>query len=87
MEETEAKQFKDIYGEDCKCELQLKGDFKCGCEWHENITLKEQKAFQDFRIVSKLGINEPPIVTIHRRYKSRGIHKTLRKPDSEYYTK
>ena len=57
MEENEAKKFKDIYGEDCQCKLDVAKDFKCGCGWNENITLKEHKAFQDFRNVSKLGIN------------------------------
>ena len=56
MEETEANKFKDIYGEDCKCEFDLEEDFKCGCKWNEKITLKEHKSFQDLRLVSKLGI-------------------------------
>ena len=58
MEENEAKKFKDIYGEDCKCKFDLVSDFRCDCGWNQKITLKEQKAFQEFRIVSKLGINE-----------------------------
>ena len=57
LEDTEAKKFKDIYGEDCKCKFDLEGHFKCGCDWKEIITLKEHKAFQDLRIISKPGIN------------------------------
>ena len=87
MEENEAKNFKDIYGEDCQCEFDVPKDFKCSCGWNSNITLKEHKAFQDFRVVSKLGINGPLIMTIHRRHKSQGIRGSLRKPDSEFYTK
>ena len=56
FEETEAKTFKDIYGEDCKCEFDLIGDFKCDCGWNEKITPKEHKSFQDLRLVSKQGI-------------------------------
>ena len=52
MEETEAKKFKDIYVEDCQCEFDLVSDFQCDCGWNQKITLKEQKAFQEFRIVS-----------------------------------
>ena len=87
MEENEAKNFKDIYETDCECEFDVTSDFTCDCGWNQKITLKEHRAFQDFRIVFKLGINEPPIMTIHRRHRSRGIHGSLRKPDSEYYTK
>ena len=87
MEENKAKNFKDIYGEDCQCEFDVSKDFKCNCGWNSNITLKEHNAFQDFRIVSKLGINGPPIMTFYRRHKSRVIHGSLRQPDSEYYTK
>ena len=87
MEETEAKKFKDIYGEDCQCEFDHVSNFQCDCGWNQKITLKEQKAFQEFRIVSKLGINGPLIMTIHCRYNSRGIQGSLTKPDSEYYTK
>ena len=75
------------YGEDCQCEFDVPKDFKCSCGWNSNITLKEHKAFQDFRVVSKLGINGPLIMTIHRRHKSQGIRGSLRKPDSEFYTK
>ena len=60
MEETEATKLDDIYGEDCKCEFDLEGDFKCHCEWNQKITLKEHKSFQDLRLVSKLGINGQP---------------------------
>ena len=56
LEETEAKKFKEIYGEDCKCKFDLEGEFKCSCDWNEKITLKEHNSFQDFRLVSKLGI-------------------------------
>ena len=56
MEEAEAEKFKDLYGEDCKCEFDLEGDFNCRCRWNEQITLKEHKSFQDLRKVSKLGI-------------------------------
>ena len=56
MEEAEAEKFKDIYGEDCKCEFDLEGDFNCECRWNQQITLKEHKSFQDLRKVSKLGI-------------------------------
>ena len=59
LEETEATKL-DIYGEDCKCEFDLEGDFKCHCEWKQKITLKEHKSFQDLRLVSKLGINGQP---------------------------
>ena len=54
IEETKAD--NDIYGEDCECEFDLKGEFECGCDWMEKITLMEHKSFQDLRLVSKLGI-------------------------------
>lgn len=54
LEETDAKKFDDMYGNDCKCEFKC--EFKCTCGWIENITLNEHKSFQDFRIVSKPGI-------------------------------
>ena len=57
MDETEAKKFNDIYGDDCNCEFDLASDFKCGCEWNKKITLKEHKSFQDLRLVSKLGVD------------------------------
>ena len=56
FEETEANELK-IYGEDCKCDFDLEKDFKCVCGWNDNITLKEHRSFQDFRLVSKPGIN------------------------------
>ena len=64
MEETGAENFKDIYGEDCKCKFDLEGDFKCECDWNEQITLKEHKSFQDLRIVSKVGIYGQPNMAI-----------------------
>ena len=67
LEENEAKKFKDIYGEDCKCEFDLEGEFKCGCDWTEKITLKEHKSFQDVRLVSKLGIHGHPNTAIDHR--------------------
>ena len=57
LEETEAGKLDEIYGKDCDCEFDPDRDFKCQCGWNKNITLTEQKSFQDFRIVSKLGIN------------------------------
>ena len=60
MDETEAKKFNDIYGDDCNCEFDLASDFKCGCEWNKKITLKEHKSFQDLRLVSKLGVDGQP---------------------------
>ena len=56
LEENEAKKIKGIYEEDCKCNFDLEGEFKCGCDWNEQITLKEHKSFQDLRLVSKRGI-------------------------------
>ena len=67
LEETEAKKFKDIYGEDCKCEFDLEGDFKCQCNWDKQTTLKEHKSFQDLRKVSKLGIHGKPNMAIDIR--------------------
>ena len=64
LEETEAENFKDIYGEDCKCKFDLQGDFKCECDWNEQITLKEHKSFQDLRKVSKVGIYKQPNMAI-----------------------
>ena len=75
-----------LYGEDCKCEFDLAKDFKCDCGWNDNITLKEHRSFQDFRLVTKLGINGQPYMTFERRYKSQGIHESLPKLDSDYYT-
>jgi len=57
LEETEARKLDEIYGKDCDCEFDPDRDFKCQCGWNKNITLIEQKSFQDYRIVSKLGIN------------------------------
>ena len=51
--ETEAEKLDEIYGKDCDCEFDSKRDFKCSCGWNKNITLIEQKSFQDLRIVSK----------------------------------
>ena len=55
LEESEANKFNEIYGQECNCEFD--NDFKCVCGWNENITISEHKAFQDLRIVSKLGIH------------------------------
>ena len=71
LEETDAKQFSDMYGDDCKCEFKC--EFKCTCGWNENITLKEHKSFQDLRIVSKLGILGQPnlaLLIIDRKVKA-----------------
>ena len=59
LEETEAGKLDEIYGKDCDCEFDPDRDFKCNCGWNKNITLIEQKSFQDLRIVSKLGITGP----------------------------
>ena len=61
LEETDAETLDDMYGDDCKCEFKCAFkctccQFKCSCRWNENITLKEHKAFQDLRKVSKPGI-------------------------------
>ena len=58
MNEIEAKKLGDIYGEDCQCEFDIVSDFQCDCGWNQKVTLKEHKAFQGFRIVSKLEIND-----------------------------
>jgi len=58
IQESEARKLDEIYGKDCNCEFDPNHDFKCCCGWNKNITLSEQKSFQDLRIVSKLGINE-----------------------------
>ena len=53
IEEPMARKLNDIYGKDCDCEFDPDYDFKCSCGWNKNITLIEQKSFQDLRIVSK----------------------------------
>ena len=53
----ESKILDAIYGEECTCEFDNGGDFKCSCGWHKKITLDEHKSFQDLRIVSKPGIH------------------------------
>ena len=85
FEETEASKLK-IYGDDCKCEFNVAKDFKCNCGWNDNITLEEHRSFQGFRLVSKLGIHGQPNMTFDSRYKSQGIHESLPKLDSDYYT-
>ena len=57
LELIEARKMDEIYGKDCGCKFDPVRDFKCHCGWNQNITLIEEKSFQDFRIVSKLRIN------------------------------
>ena len=57
LEESKPKILGAIYGEDCACEFDNDGDFKCNCKWHKKITPDEHKSFQDLRIVSKPGIH------------------------------
>ena len=71
LEENEAKKIKGIYGEDCKCNFDLEGEFKCGCDWNEQITLKEHKSFQDLRLVSKRGIYGQPNMAIDQIWESQ----------------
>ena len=86
IEETEARKLGEIYGKDCHCEFDSKRDFKCSCGWNKNITLIEQKSFQDLRIVSKLGINGPYHSRIDWFFKSPHVLGSLSKPHSDYYT-
>ena len=87
LEETEARKLDEIYGKDCDCEFDPEVDFKCNCGWNKNITLIEQKSFQDFRIVSKLGINGPYDSRIDWSLPGSRVCGSWQKPDSDYYTK
>ena len=87
LEESQANKFNEIYGQECNCEFD--NDFKCVCGWNENITISEHKAFQDLRIVSKLGIHG--LISLWPNWSLSEIcicntHWSLPKPDSDYYT-
>lgn len=89
IEETKARKFDEIYGKDCDCEFYPERNFKCRCAWNKNITLIEQKSFQDLRILSKLGINRScrsRIDWFFLQIISR-VWGSSSKPDSHYYTK
>jgi len=57
LEESKPEILNAIYGEECVCEFDSDGDFKCNCQWHNKIMLEEHKSFLDLRIVSKPGIH------------------------------